>query len=355
MNAFSPQFRTHNLPLNLKKGESAQFAVSVSNFDLDLRNCLVFAEIRRSSPGYSLIGDFTGTISSGSSTIGLSQYPSTTNKALTLKLLPVRPGDLITLEGSGIIGSKVIAVTDRQIIASASANRAINEGRLLVRSLSLASFTAVPKPDKFAITVTSTASINSEVITVSGVAQSIPSGTQLIFNDAETAKTATLSRIAQPNDTILTVEPIAAQITAASVAAVGASPVITVGSASLSATELDVTTLQIPLSAGTKLNFASRTADGWVFVGSATLSSSAVDGVTSLPVVALPQAIPESAIAWVGTVPFNSFYLAIDPADTQFLESGDYGYDIIIRQPDGYTIRVIQGDIKLTDHWSDAV
>ena len=354
MNAFSPQFLTHNLPLNLKKGESAQFAVSITNFDLDLRNCLVFAEIRRSSPGYSLIGDFTGTISSGSNTISLSQYPSTTNKALTLKLLPVRPGDLITLEGSGIIGSKAIAVTDRQIIASATANRVINEGRLLVRSLSLASFTAVPNPGRFNLTITSTAAIGSEIVNVSGVTKLIPKDTKLIFNDAGTAKIVQLSQVSQPNDTVLFVQPLAAEITAASVARIGASSVIALGG-NLGATELAIAPLQIPIAAGTKLNFASRTADGWVFVGSAVLSSSVVDGVTSLPVVTLPQVIPESAIAWVGTIPFNAFYLAIDPSDTQFLESGDYGYDVIIRQPDGYTIRVIQGDIKLTDHWSDGI
>ena len=354
MNAFSPQFLTHNLPLNFKKGESAQFAVSITNFDLDLRNCLVFSEIRRSSPGYSLIGDFTGTISSGSNTISLSQYPSNTNKSLTLKLLPVRPGDLITLEGSGIIGSKVIAVTDRQIVASTTANRAINEGRLLVRSLSLASFTAVPNPGRFDVTITSTAAIGSAIINVSGVTKIIPKDTKLIFNDAGTAKIVQLSQVSQPNDTVLFVQPLAAEITAASVARIGASPVIALGG-NLGATELAIAPLQIPIAAETKLNFASRTADGWVFVGSATLSNSVVDGVTSLPVVALSQVIPESAIAWVGTIPFNSFYLAIDPSDTQFLESGDYGYDVVIRQPSGYTIRVIQGDVKLTDHWSDGV
>jgi hypothetical protein len=78
-------------------------------------------------------------------------------------------------------------------------------------------------------------------------------------------------------------------------------------------------------------------------------------GATTLAVSALGVAIPANAIAWFGSHTFNSFILAIDPADTQFLESGDYGYDVICRQSDGYTIRLIQGNVKLTDHWSDGV
>jgi hypothetical protein len=85
------------------------------------------------------------------------------------------------------------------------------------------------------------------------------------------------------------------------------------------------------------------------------LSSSASINATSLSVSALKNEVPANSIAWFGTIPFKSFYLAIDPSDTQFLESGDYGYDVVCRQSNGYTIRVIQGNCKLTDHWSDGI
>ena len=42
----SPQFETHSLDLILKKGESAQFSVAVTDFDLDLRGCLISTVIR---------------------------------------------------------------------------------------------------------------------------------------------------------------------------------------------------------------------------------------------------------------------------------------------------------------------
>jgi hypothetical protein len=109
------------------------------------------------------------------------------------------------------------------------------------------------------------------------------------------------------------------------------------------------------MPSGTTLNFATRTSDGWQYIGSATLTAAALAGATAITITALSVAIPSGAIAWFGTHAFNSFILAIDPADTQFLESGNYGYDVICRQSDGYTIRLIQGNCTLTDHWSDGV
>ncbi|MBD2694442.1 hypothetical protein [Anabaena catenula] len=355
MVTFSPQFDTHTLDLELKKGESAQFAVAISDYDLDLRGCLVFTEIRRSSPGYTQIAGFTGSVSTSGNTITINQYPKTLDKAQLLSQLPVRQGDLITLEGSGISGSKVVAVTDSQIIATGTATRTINEGRLLVRSLSLASFTAIPYSPVITVTATGTAVVGQETINVSGVSRDLASGSILIFNDSGTPKIARLTRLAVANDTIIYVSPLEVEITAASTADIGATTVITTAGAALEATSISIDSLGVPIPANSLLSFATRTADGWVYVGSAALTSSVLAGVTSLPVSALTTAIPEDAIAWFGTLPFNSFYLAIDPTDTQFLESGDYGYDVVVRQSNNFTLRVMQGNIKLTDHWSDGV
>jgi hypothetical protein len=356
MTTLSPQFKTQTLDLELKKGESAQFSVAVTDYDLDLRGCLIFAEIRRLLPGYNIIPNITGIVASGSNTIQYRYYPSMDNKAILLNSLPIRPGDLITLEGSGITGSKVVAVTDSQIIVSNSATRAIGEGRLLVRSLSLASFTAIPHlPNITVYGSTTGGNTTSSSITVSDVTRTIASGTTLIFNDSGTIDPVVLTARLLPGSTVAYVAPISFSIASGSFAIVGATTVITTNGANVGATGISINTLSVPIPSGTVLNFGTRTVDGWQYVGSARTSAAALAGVNSLTVAALTAAIPGSAIAWFGTHAFNSFYLAIDPIDTQFLESGEYTYDVVCRQPDGYTIRLIQGSCKFTDHCSDGV
>lgn len=357
MSILSPQFDTAILDLNLKKGESAQFSVAVTDYDLDLRGCLIFAEIRRLSPGYNLLSNFTGTVAASSSSILVKRYPSTDNKAELLNSLNVRPGDLITLEGSGITGSKVISVTDSQIIVTANATRTISEGRLLVRSLSSASFTAIPYLPRITISGSATGAANAPVtsMTVASVTRTIPKNTTLIFNDNGTADPVRLTADLLPGSTTAFIESISFSIGSNSPAIVGATTVVTTVAAATNATSITVSALSVPMPLGTVLNFATRSADGWQYVGSAQLTAAALANATSLSVAALSVNIPSGAIAWFGTHAFNSFYLAVDPADTQFLESGDYGYDVICRQSDGYTIRLIQGNCKLTDHWSDGV
>lgn len=354
MSVLNPQFDTATLDLNLKKGESAQFSVAVTDYDLDLRGCLIFAEIRRLSPGYNLLSNFTGTVAANSSSILIKRYPSTDNKAELLNSLNVRPGDLITLEGSGITGSKVISVTDSQISVTASSARAIGEGRLLVRSLSSASFTAIPYLPRITINGSASGTTPITSMTVANITRAIPKNTTLIFNDAGTANQVKLTADLLPGSTTAFIEPINFSIASTS-AIVGATTVVVTFDAAINATSMTVSALLVPMPLNTVLNFAIRTADGWQYVGSARLTAAALAGVNSLTVASLPVAIPSGAIAWFGTHTFNSFYLAIDPSDTQFLESGDYGYDVICRQADGYTIRLIQGNCQLTDHWSDGV
>lgn len=354
MTTLTPQFETKFLDLELKKGESAQFSVAVTNYDLDLRGCLIFAEIRRLSPGYNPVSQVTGIVTTGNNTIQIKRYPFLDDKARLLDLLPIRLGDLITLEGSGITGSKVLAVTDSQIVATASATRTISEGRLLVRSLSLTSFTAIPYLPNITITLTASAAIGATSINVANVTRTIPSGTTIVFNDGGTAKSATLTANLTPGSTSAYISTLPVAIASGSTAIVGASTVIVAANAAISATSITVNALSVPMPSGTRLNFAARSADGWQYVGSATIAP-VLAGATSITVAALSVDIPQNAIAWFGTHNFNTFFLAIDPSDTQFLESGNYGYDVICRQADGYTLRLIQGNVKLTDHWSDGV
>lgn len=355
MSTLTPQFTTSTLDLELKKGESAQFAVTVANYDLDLRGCLIFSEIRRLSPGYNLIPQFTGIVTSGSSVIQIRRYPQIDDKAYLLNTLPVRVGDLITLEGSGITGAKVIAITDTQIITGATATRSINEGRLLARSLSLASFTPIPYSPVFTLVLQNSPAINATQLIVSGLVASIPTGTTLAFVDGSTVKLATTSAYADIGTTSISVSPLSSSISANAIAKVGVQVIISSTTALASATSISVNSLSVAIPSGTTLNFANKSLDGWQYIGSATLSSSASINTTSISVSALKNEVPANSIAWFGTVPFKSFYLAIDPSDTQFLESGDYGYDVVCRQSNGYTIRVIQGNCKLTDHWSDGI
>ena len=351
----SPQFETSTLDLEIKKGESAEFSVTVTDYDLDLRGCLIFAEIRRLSPGYNLLNNFTGTVASNSGTILIKRYPPTDNKAEFLNSLNVRPGDLITLEGSGITGSKVIAVTDSQIVVTSTSTRAIGEGRLLVRSLSSASFTAIPYLPNITVSGSVTTVTTSTSMTVANVTRVIPSDTTLVFNDGGVADPVTLTAELGVGSIVAFISPINFSIGGSAFAIVGATTVIVTANAAVNATSITVSALSVPMPSGTVLNFATRTADGWQYVGSAKLTAAVLAGATNIAVQPLTTAIPASAIAWFGTHAFNSFYLAIDPTDTQFLESGDYGYDVICRQSNGYTIRLIQGNCKLTDHWSDGV
>jgi dihydroxyacetone kinase DhaKLM complex PTS-EIIA-like component DhaM len=284
MVTLKPQFDTHILDLELKKGESAQFAVAVSDYDLDLRGCLIFTEIRRSSPGYTQIAGFTGSVSTSGNTITITQYPKTLDKAQLLSQLPVRQGDLITLEGSGISGSKVIAVTDSQIVATGIATRSISEGRLLVRSLSLTSFTAVPYLPVISVLLTGTANSGATSMNVANVSRTIPAGTTLVFNDAGTARLATLTAELTANSTIAYVSALAATITSGAFATVGAKTVIASANAAISATSISATALSVPMPSGTALSFATRTTDGWQYVGSATLSASALASATTLAV-----------------------------------------------------------------------
>ena len=350
-----PQFETYSLDLELKKGESSSFSVAVTDFDLDLRGCLIFTEIRRSSPGYTNISNFLGSVTLGEGLINIKQYSGNTNSAEILDSLPIRVGDLITLEGSGIVGAKVISVTDSQILCSGTALRTVARGRLIARSLSLTSFTAIPYLPVINITLTATASSGATSMNVSNVTRTIPAGTTLVFNDGGTAYLAVLTASLIAGDTIAYVSALAETINSGSSATVGAKTVIVSASSAINATSVSVSALSVSMPSGTRLNFATRTEDGWQYLGGATLTASALVGATTLAVSGLSVAIPANAIAWFGTHTFNSFILAIDPADTQFLESGDYGYDVICRQSDGYTIRLIQGNVKLTDHWSDGV
>lgn len=357
MTILTPQFNTSTLDLEIKKGESAEFSVAVTDYDLDLRGCLIFSEIRRLSPGYNLLSNFTGTVASGSSSILIRRYPATDNKADFLNSLNVRPGDLITLEGSGITGSKVTAVTDSQILVAASSVRDIGEGRVLVRSLSSASFTAIPYLPSITVSGSVTTALNSTstTMTVANVTRTIPSGTTLIFNNGGVPNPVALTAELTAGSTVASISPIGFSIAPGAFAIVGATTVITTTNAAANATSITVSALSVPMPSGTVLNFATRTSDGWQYVGSAKLTTAVLAGAISITVQGLDAAIPVSAIAWFATHSFNSFYLAIDPLDTQFLESGDYGYDVICRQSNGYTIRLIQGNCKLTDHWSDGV
>ena len=350
-----PQFETHSLDLELKKGESASFSVAVTDFDLDLRGCLVFTEIRRSSPGYTSVSNFLGSVTLGEGLINIKQYHGNANSAEILNSLPIRAGDLITLEGSGIVGAKVISVTDSQILCSGVAQRTVAQGRLIVRSLSLTSFTAIPYLPIVSITATGTATAGATSINVANVTRTIPKDTTIIFNDGGVADPVTLTADLVAGSTIASVSALPVAIASGSTAIVGASTVIVAADAAANANSVAVSALSVPMPSGTVLNFATRNADGWQYVGSARLTAAVLAGATSIIVAALPAAIPQNAIAWFGTHTFNSFILAIDPTDTQFLEPGDYGYDVICRQSDGYTIRLIQGNVKLTDHWSDGV
>jgi hypothetical protein len=347
----APQFETANLDLNLKKGESAQFSVTITDYNLDLRGCLVFAEIRRLSPGYNLLQNFTGITTVSSDTILLRQYPTTYDKFQSLSTCGIRVGDIVTLEGSGITASKVVSVTDSLLICSTVATRSVGEGRVFVRSLSSASFTAVPIATSGSITLNGTIT-NGTSGNISISPATVPAGNTLIFLDGSIVKPFVLSEDLIVGGNLIT-SATSVSIANNAIAKVGVQSIVTAEQSASGSTLINVFPLSMGIEQGATLNFATRTSDGWQYIGKASTSSAVAHNSTYIYVNELTSAIPKNAIAWHGNTPFNSFYLAIDPLDTQFLESGTYGYDVICRQANGYTIRLIQGKVSLFDHWSD--
>jgi hypothetical protein len=297
-----------------------------------------------------------------------------------LSLLPIRVGDLITVEGSGIIGARANVVTDSQITVSSNATTAVSEARILSRSLSVASFDYRPQGAFFTVNCTAT---NSNILTVNGVTSAIPAGTQLVFSTTPTPTVVTTANDVSTNTTSITINGTAAVSNTSAIVDRCLLEVTATTTSGSPATVSGITVRALSgsvgnssnflpgIPSGTTLNFAQRSLDGWKYIASATLTASSAGGTTSsiLTVSSTATSIPSGSIAMFSTLPFNQlrFLLNYDITDTQYIEQNPYSYetsgfrtseaaysyDVLARLASGKTIRIMQGACNFKDHWSD--
>lgn len=360
------QFNTSYLDLVVKKSATASFVVTViGNYGFNIQGGLVFAEVRRSSPGFLEASKITGsTTASQNAGVGnviqIKAYPPGQDSNRILSQLPIQVGDLITVEGSGITASRANSVTSSQIVVADNATASLTDTRIKYRSLAIASFRVEPVFNIFTITTTG-ANANATTIPISGVSKAIPAGTKLVFVNGNNTYYAETTAIANPLQSALTVKGLAATIPASSTCTIGGQMITTTTAINSNSTSFTASSLSYHIPQGTKLQFTTKTTDGWSYVGSVnvssdtTINSGVISNTVNINDVKLFGAltsIPANSTALYSTLPSNQFRLILDSAESQYIPSGDYGYDVIAQTANGEVIRIIEGKITFLDNWS---
>jgi len=357
------QFNTSYLDLVVKKSATASFVVTViGNYGFNIQGSLVFAEVRRSSPGFLEAFKITGSTTASQNVIQIKTYPPGQDSNRILSQLPIQVGDLITVEGSGIVASRANSVTSSQIVVANNATTSLADTRIKYRSLAIASFRVEPVFDVFTITTTSASNVGATTVPISGVTRVIPAGTKLVFvNDTNTYYAETTA-IANPLQSALTVKSLAVAIPNSSTCTIGGQIITTTTTDIVSnSTSFTASSLSYHIPQGTKLQFATKTTDGWSYVGSVNVSdntsvvSGAISNTVSINNVELfgtLTSIPVGSIALYSTLASNQFRLILDSTESQYTPSGDYGYDVIAQTANGEVIRIIEGKITFLDNWS---
>lgn len=327
-----------------KQAPTGFFKVKQESYPQDLRGCLIFGKISPSVPILDIIPNVFGTINISSNII----YITDTGKGgFPVSIPRICVGDMLTLEGSGIQNSKILSIHKSQItVADISSNPVVN-GRLFLRSHSTAYFNVSPEIIAFNLVLQDSASIGTDKIIVSPSQYFLPSGTLLPFVDNDVMKIAVTAFDVKVNDTVIIINPLISSIPKGANARVGVQSVIVSNSADKGETLIDINSLSIPMPAGTILNFAHKTTEGWEYCGTTMVTLNALPGDTFIATTPLENKIDQWSYAWFGSFPFNSFYLSLDPSDTYSLNIGAYKYDINCRFPDGRLIKLIQGNASI--------
>lgn len=355
------QFNTQYLDLVVKKSATASFIVTViGNYGFNIQGSLIFAEVRRSSPGFLEANKVTGTTTANQNVIQIKSYPAGQDSNRVLNQLPIQVGDLITVEGSGIVASRANSVTSSQITVTANATTSLVDTRIKYRSLAIASFRVEPVVTSFTITTTATAAANSTAIPISGISRIIPANSSLVFVNSNNTYFAKTVALANPGQTSLTVEALPAQIPSSSTCFIGGQTLTTTSAIQSGSTSFTVTGLSFHIAKNTMLQFATKTADGWSYIGwvnvsnNTTMSGGAISNTININSVNLfsGNSIPIGSIALYSMVPSNQFKLVLDSTESQYVASGEYGYDVIAQLPNGEVIRIIEGKITFLDNWS---
>lgn len=355
---FSPQFETHQLDLDIKKGATAKLVVTVSgSYDFNIQNSLIFTEVRQDAPGYFVIPKIVVSTTSGSPIIKIAAYPLGLDANRILLLLPIQSGDLVTVEGSGIQDSKVLSVSSTEILVSNSATATIVNSRISHRSLPVTSFNVEPIGTTMSISTTNIAT--SGAITVSGVTSLIPAGTQLVFSNGTDSAVRTVTQDALAGSTTLQVTGSGGN-TGTYTAAIGSQLIFLQNSVNTSSVNAVFKPFSYHIPVNTTLHFATKgvgnSKDGWKYQGSFRTTATTVANSNTVAIDSInPQfsSIPADSVAIFSTIKSNQFRLILETVDSKYVPTGTYKYDVICRFPSGEVIRIIQGNCTFTDNWSD--
>lgn len=343
--------------LEIKKQEPTRFfKLTQESYPQDLRGCLIFGKISPSVPIFDIIPDLLGTVDINSNIVNIVNTSRGSATVPTHATVPTRDpvlasicvGDRLTLEGSGIQNSRILSIHDSQIIVADMSSVNVVNGRLYLRSHSTAYFNTSPENIAFNLILEESASIGAKKIIVSPSQYFLPTGTILLFVDDDKIKMAISASDVKVNNTVINVNPLISSIAKGSHARVGVQSVIVSSLADKGQTFIDVNDLSIPIPAGTILNFAHKTIEGWKYSGATMVALNAFPGDTFIATTPLENKIDPWSCAWVGSFPFNSFYLSLDPSDTYNLKPGTYKYDIDCQFPDGRLIKLTQGSATIT-------
>lgn len=355
---FSPQFETHQLDLDIKKGATAKLVVTVSgSYDFNIQNSLIFTEVRQDAPGYFVIPKIVVSTTSGSPIIKIAAYPLGLDANRILLLLPIQSGDLVTVEGSGIQDSKVLSVSSTEILVSNSATATIVNSRISHRSLPVTSFNVEPIGTTMSISTTNITT--SGAITVSGVTSLIPAGTQLVFSNGTDSAVRTVTQDALAGSTTLQVTGSGGN-TGTYTAAIGSQLIFLQNSVNTSSVNAVFKPFSYHIPVNTTLHFATKgvgnSKDGWKYQGSFRTTATTVANSNTVAIDSInPQfsSIPADSVAIFSTIKSNQFRLILETVDSKYVPTGTYKYDVICRFPSGEVIRIIQGNCTFTDNWSD--
>lgn len=355
---FSPQFETHQLDLDIKKGATAKLVVTVSgSYDFNIQNSLIFTEVRQDAPGYFVIPKIVVSTTSGSPIIKIAAYPLGLDANRILLLLPIQSGDLVTVEGSGIQDSKVLSVSSTEILVSNSATATIVNSRISHRSLPVTSFNVEPIGTTMSISTTNITT--SGAITVSGVTSLIPAGTQLVFSNGTDSAVRTVTQDALAGSTTLQVTGSGGN-TGTYTAAIGSQLIFLQNSVNTSSVNAVFKPFSYHIPVNTTLHFATKgvgnSKDGWKYQGSFRTTATTVANSNTVTIDSInPQfsSIPADSVAIFSTIKSNQFRLILETVDSKYVPTGTYKYDVICRFPSGEVIRIIQGNCTFTDNWSD--
>ena len=349
-----------DLDFEIEKGQTVE-PVYITAENENFQDSLVFAEIRRKPYGNQVVSSFTASVTSGSSKISLTYYGDrNTSKAGILSQLDIRVGDEVTVEGSGINSSPVRSVSSSSIEVEDSATRTVGDARLFTSAKIDASFVAGASGNIFTISITDDVldSNSNRVLTVSNIKNSIPKGTQLIFNDVNNAVSRRLAQDAIAGQTVMTIEG-SESIPVNYVSHCGVFTLITTNDITTSSTSIQVDPLLASIPSGHKLYFGYRDEIGWRYAGSLITTAIAVKGATVLNISQvqiephLNGLLPRNSIAWFGSFPFDRFYIAMDTRDMLDVLAGTpYGYDVM-KWKNGVIQKLGKGRITFSDSYTE--